>query len=539
MKKRNIAYIMIEKISIILILLYPIMIILMMLGNIPGISIIENGYNEVRDYVSFRMTHLAMDGVNPYSLDVLESTNVPFMLLYTGLNPLLVAVLCRVTGISVMAGYYIVNIAMVILTAVNVWLIFKDFFPANKVAGVICTVINTATFFSLIGLPIFNFHTDTIGIYFTSIILLIVYKDKRKTLLLALLSVLLIFTKQILVVMVVPLFFYYLIMDRKLALKFFLQCAVCGLVIFVIVQLLFPLYWTETIYAQFFVSRNYGNLYSAIINICSLYYRYNMYIILILIGTIGGIYLKSKSGYEFTIPFFTRDLIKNEEYAIYLILNMIFGTIFLLYFAKCGGDGYKYCQDIIAPSFYVLAVYVWYRYFGGILFRNSGWNLRKRSVLVLLLCFTTTITYTHFGRTYYSRDDIKNYVELDSIIESHSGEKMYLGMNSTQYMLNRNIWESEDIWFNDGQIEYFNQTYPDIALLNKFFYNEEIENAAKSYVAEVNTMIQNKEFGLITTCSDNIVDGSLLEQNYYNSGTIGIKTDVNGIFEVTVWLPKV
>lgn len=226
-------------IASIVILSHAIIRIFFLGGNVTSFSIINNAYNEVRDYVSFRLTHFIMDGVNPYTVDFLNQTNVPFMLLYTGLNSLLVAIVCQITGISVMAGYYIVNILTYLATAFNVWLIVKNFFKESKWIAAICVLVNVATFFALSGLPIFNFRTDSIGIYLTSVIFLIVYKNKRLTVPIAVLTVMLIFTKQILVVLMIPLFVYYFITDRKLSINYFFQCAACGIITFIVTDNIF------------------------------------------------------------------------------------------------------------------------------------------------------------------------------------------------------------------------------------------------------------------------------------------------------------
>lgn len=521
----------------VVLLVYAGVSLAIMLSNIYNISVSNNSYNEVRDYVSFRLTHLILEGKNPYTLDNLTELNVPFMCLYTLLYPALVAAACKITGFSVMEGYYFVNILLYLLTAYHVWMIVRNYFKESKWIGIPCVLINSATFFSLFGLPVYNFHTDTVGIYVTSLIFLIVHKNKKSTLPLAVLSVLLIFTKQILVVMVIPLFIFYLIKDGRLALKYMVECIICGIIALATVQAVFPLYWTETIYTQFFVSKNYGSILHAGWNIVCFYFRYIMYMILILTGAIASIVIRTKNGYKFSPKGFVRELVDQEEYAVYLILNLIFGTIFLLYFAKCGGDGYKYCQDILAPSCFLLLIYVWNGYFARYFrdYRKGDIDLKK-VLIITILCASSVITYFQFQSRYYTTDDIEAYQEFDRELAEHEGQKMYLGMNSTQYLLNRDIWEPSDIYFNDGQIEYFNGDYPDI-FINEFFYDEEIGSAAAEYVDRINCMVENKEFGVITTCLDNIIMQDILENNYSVYKTYKIKTDTNGIYDVTLWLP--
>ena len=90
-------------------------------AHILSFSLQYTSFNEVRDYVSFRLTNFIMEGKNPYSLEMLSEFTVPFMDLYTPFTPLLVAVLCKLTGISVLSGNYVINILFVLLTCFNLW----------------------------------------------------------------------------------------------------------------------------------------------------------------------------------------------------------------------------------------------------------------------------------------------------------------------------------------------------------------------------------------------------------------------------------
>ena len=511
-----------------LILAVPLAKLLFIVFNITTVSILHNAFNEVRDYVNFRLAYQIASGVNPYSPDILEGTNAPLMFFYTALMPLAAAALCRVTGLSIVAGYYIINLVLILLTAFNIMLIVKDSFKDHKITGALIVLINTSTFFAMFGLPVFNLHTDTVGIYLMSVIILIVYRKKEQTLLLAVLTVFLIFTKQILLVMALPLFVYYLFEDRKLAWRYLWQCAAAGIVTVAAVQILFPLYWTETIYAQFCVNGDTGYFRSALWNIYQFYRRYCMYLLFIAAGLVY-LAVKRKSRGRMSVM----SLIRNNGFIFYLMLNVLFGTLFLLYLAMGDADGWKYCQDILGTSFFLLALMVW---------GKCAAALSSKSMISCLmvpaLCVMTFVTCLSFGIKYYSRGSVVNMTELDSVIDAHSGEKMYLGMAANSYLLNRDIWEADDIWVNDGQIEYFYLgDYPDNAFLDRIFYRNEIEQAAVSYVDEVNRMTADKEFGLIATCCDRIIDTDTLASNYHITGEYLIMTDTNGYVTVTVWLP--
>lgn len=86
-------------------------------------------------------------------------------------------------------------------------------------------------------------------------------------------------------------------------------------------------------------------------------------------------------------------------------------------------------------------------------------------------------------------------------------------------------------------MEFFARDFTDNALINRFFYNEEITKAADNYEKKVNQMIANKEFALVAVCGDLVVNGQILQQYYYPAATYPIKNETNGIFDVVVWLP--
>ena len=520
-----------------IVLMVPVVKIINLVFNISSISTLISASNEVRDYVSFRLVNFILEGHNPYTLDFLQKTHVPFMLLYTGMYPLLVAIFCKITGVTVLTGYYLVNLIIYTGTIYNLWVILRDFFEQYKVIAILCIGVCSATFFSLFGLPIFNFHTDSVGIYLSTLIFLIIYKNDRLTLLVAILTVFLIFTKQVMVVMAFPVFLYNLIIDKKLAIKYAIQCTAVGIITFTIVQLLFPLYWSETIYAQFIVSRNYGDFYQAIVNIKAFYKRYMYFALLFGIGLISEIFWLRKTKDRSTKILFFKNVITKDKFILYLLINIIIGTLSLCYFAKCGGDGYKYCQDLLAPSCFLIAFIVFNKYLRQWCYKD---NIKFfGTIILLILCVVSGKTYNKFVSNQFTQEDVITYTQLDEKISIYSKKSIYLGMNSTQYLLKRNLWEPNNIWLNDGQIEYFsNGAYIEGKFIHKFFNGDKLKEAGERYKKQVNEMVTNKEFAVITTCLDNIIDRSVLEKNYTEDSTYKIKTDTNGIFTVTLWVPR-
>lgn len=537
-KKRDSISVLLKVLSF-LIIAYTLIKLLISVGDILSFSFTYTSFNEVRDYVSFRLSHWIMQGKNPYELSMLNEPTVPFMDLYTSFTPLVVALLCKLTGVNVLVGNYIVNILFVFFTGINIWLVIKDFISTQKLNVFLCMIVNVATFFTmfLTSAPLLNFHADAAGIFFMSLIYLIVYKRRENTFLLAVLTVSLVFTKQILMVMAIPLFLYYLLKDKKAAGRYFFECCIIGIIVLVVMQIFFPLYWTETIYAQFFAVSSESSWFYAIDNIVHCYLRYWPMLVILFGGTIVALVIRRKNGEKIRICNFVCELVEKEEFAVYLILNIVIGTISLLYFSRNFIDGYKYCQDIVAPNLFILTIYVWNKYLDRYVAADEG-KTRVRSFMILALCIASLLTYNNFTYEPYTENDDQMYTELQEVIREHQDEVIYLGMNSTQFLVSEDLWEPENIYFNDGHMEFFDRDFTENQLINRFFYNEEITKTADDYVAKVNEMIRDKKFGMVAVCGDLVVDGAVLEQYYYPCGTYPIKNETNGSFDVVVWLPK-
>lgn len=307
---------------------------------------------------------------------------------------------------------------------------------------------------------------------------------------------------------------------------------------------------------QFLTNKDYGIFKYAIINILSFYYRYCMYLLLIIIGFLSIIFKQRKDFfYESTINDKTekqssikrifagvtdgfRYIIDREDFAFYLILNIIIGTLSLLYFAKCSADGYKYCQDILAPSFFILAIYCWNKIFSECCIKEMKTENTKKRIMLFVLCIVTLCTFFRFDTFEYSKDDVKTFSELDEKILQHNEEMLFLGVESYHYIMNHNLWENPNIYLDEGHIRYFNHQPDPNSFLAKLFYNEEVESVASNYVSKVNDMLKNKEFGLVTMFSYSILNPDILRENYYLDSTYNITNEIEGTHEVQVWLPK-
>ena len=334
-----------------------------MVSNVTYYSVLANIQNEPRDFVQYRIVKSFIEGVNPYKLDSL-SGRIPLLYLYTFLQPLCVAGICKVFGIGIIGGNLAVNIMCIFGTAICIWLIVKD--SLSKRIGLLglflLLLAVSGTFFSMFGgVPIFTFRPDALGIFLSSVLLLLIYKFPKRTFIIAFITVMLIHTKQILIVMALPIFLYYLINDKVLALKYFTSCVIFGILNIAVLYYIFPLYWGTSIYLlsgmSSDISKSTSNFFWSLKNLVSFCYRYFAFLLMGIIGTIIILHSEKGGFLEKITKFLAR--IKND-YLAFIIMNLLVSLMFLiLFFARNGLDGRKYFFDMMTPSLIIFVIYIW------------------------------------------------------------------------------------------------------------------------------------------------------------------------------------
>ncbi len=516
------------------------------LSNIWSVSNLCFSYNEVRDYVGLRLSQFVIKGINPYLLETANSYTVPFLYQYTALTPLFVGYLCKVTGMGVIEGNRILNTVFVLLTTYNFYGIFKDEYnkASQKILFFLIIFTNTATFISMFGDLFVTFRPDAAGLYICSLLFLIMYKAPERTSILAVFTILLIVTKQFLIVLGGPIFVFLLIRDirdKKRLLKYnsiryAIECIVFGIVFFLVIRWIFPLYWTESIYGQYLSTGRYDQpLEVAVQNIKDCIYRYILYCIATAGAALFSLIWRIRSHKK------NNDTIEVDQnggkkgFGVYLLLNILVGILTCTYVARNGDDGFKYCGELIGPSMFLFMLLFLLK-----IKKLIESKLGIMQVIILTLLVIVTLgTYRNFGLPRYTMEDVDNYNRLYATLDKYSDGLMYVGMGATGWLLKTGIEEPENVYFNDGHIEYFNTDTRGGAWIIRALFNgkEEIGKIAKEYVADVNQKVAGKEFSVITLEIDAIVDRSLLEMNYELEGTYWLKNDT-AAWETEVWIPK-
>ena len=490
---------------------------------------------EVRDYVGFRVTDSILHGINPYSLENISNMSVPLLYLYTPLNPLLVAFLCKITGCSILLGNYILNFAFLFGTTSMLFLILKRYASKMKLVLYIILLLSTCTFFSMFGDLLFTFRADSIGIFIYSVILYLVSRDRKSTWLIALLSVLLLLTKQNMVVLALPVFLSFLFSytDRKKSLKraflYVFQCTVFLILLVIFVQQFFPLLWTECMYVQF-LSTDTKSFFEAVMNILVCIKR-NFFFALIdgIVFIICSVQIirkrKSLSKYAHG---------KSTKYSLYLMLNIITSILSLLYFAQNGADGFKYCQEMLAIPIVLLGIQLILQGVPGIRSSSIG---PFYSNLAMALCILITITMQmQFDVVKYSRDELSQYSELYSFIDTYSSQDIFVDKEGTGYFLKHEQEVADAAYYDDGHITYFMNLPKTSGITAKLFYVNEIHELAAYYQATIKNKIKSGDFSALVV--SDFVSKEFLQQNYSLVKSLALKNVCNGTRIVSLWVRK-
>ena len=537
--KQKKVYCLLCSLISLLILAYLLFKILDMLSNIYSVSQLFFSFDEVRDYVGIRLSQFIVEGINPYKIDTAESFTVPFLYQYTCFTPVLVGLLCKITGVSIIAGNYILNFLYVLLTAYSIYLLFTSKYSktVHKIILYFAILINTTTFFSMFGNIVVTFRPDAAGIFICSLIFLIAFRDEQRTELLAALTVILILTKQFLIVFSFPLFVYLSIRENiKTAVKYAVECVAFGICLYLVVSVIFPLYWTESIYGQYVCFTNGKislQLNDAMQNLRAFFIRYRSYWVLCLVLLAVLIHYNIRKGTNKSqgLYFF----IEQHSFAFYVFLNILTGVLTCIYVARNGGDGYKYCGELIGPNLFIFVL---------LLLTGFDFSEKKEfltSTLLMVLAFTTLLTIRNFKTTKYNTEDIENYQKVYSILDSYSNaeKEMYIGMLANGWLLKNDLIEPENIWFNDGHTEYFNtNTEGGSRIADFIFYGKaDVGRIAQEYVKTVNEKVTRKEFSIIALSTDEIISEQILKENYYLDDIYNLKAD-NNSYNTEFWLPK-
>ncbi len=488
-------------------------------------STVVNAFNEYRDFPSVRISYAIMNGINPYTKEGMASYNVPMLNLYSGLNPLLAALLAKATRISIMWAYRLLNLVYIAGSTYALTRIMCEHNKKHvgvKVMFSFMMAVTSATIYTVAG---FCLRPDAMGFCVYALLLMYLSREKKNVFMMSLLSILLFFTKQTMLVMVFPIFVWLIIYERSTAFKYMFTCVAGGAISLLVLEQVLPLYITSTVVGQYFSSSK--DIFAHAIENFMLYVdAYKYLIIADVIMIVLGIILGRKSFVGL------RHMTRVQKYITLLFLNLISAVAALCFVGRNGIDGYKYCKEMLTPSLAIMGIYFIElipdeRHVAKTVSLHVATFLMAASTLMLSRAFTMPI-YTH--------ENIQSYRELSKKLAEYETDEVYLGTAATALAL-----ENDDMmqngWFTDGHMVCFvNECEFPIEYEDEKYQYMKSQNA--DYIYYVNEMVKDGDFQVL--CLDKneeIIDKSNLSKHYVETEHYNLVMDM-GDWDVTLWEKK-
>ena len=495
-----------------------------MLGTFAS-STAVNAFNEYRDFPSIRISYAIMNGINPYTMEGMSSYNVPMLDLYSGLNPLLAALLAKVARISILWAYRLLNLVYI---AGSTYALTRTMCEHSKrhvgvkIMFAFMMAVTSATIYSVAG---YCLRPDAMGFCVYALLLMYLCREKKNVFMMSLLSILLFFTKQTMLVMVFPIFVWLLMYERRTAIRYLVSCLVGGALCVALLERFAPLYITSTVVGQYFSSSK--DIFAHAIENFVLYmdaYKHLIIadIVMIALGIIFG--RKSFLG--------LRKMTRAQKYIVLLVLNIIFAILALCFVGRNGIDGYKYCKEMLTPSLALLGIY----------FIETIPDDRRviKSVCLhvstLLMSVATLMLSRAFTMAIYYPENMESYRALSRKLAQYETDEIYLGAASTALAL-----ESDDLmqngWFTDGHMVCFvNECSFPVAYEDEKYQYMKSQNA--DYIYYVNEMVEDGDFEILCLdMNEEVINKDNLAKNYIETEHYSLAMDM-GEWDVAVWEKK-
>lgn len=196
------------------------------------------------------LTRMFRNGTTPYTLASLDLDVLAVNYEYPFLGSVFALVLSYLVGGNIVLAHYIISFAAIIGTGVLGYLIVDRYSKttASPVAAAILFMMCHWRFGYVSAAP------DDLGLFFfvLTLYLSVSPKIKHKPLICAILTTVCFYTKQYFIVAALGIFIYMFLYSKKTAWKFLLYTLVINVVVGAIITIVWPLYWSHTIFFLYF-----------------------------------------------------------------------------------------------------------------------------------------------------------------------------------------------------------------------------------------------------------------------------------------------
>lgn len=453
---------------------------------------------EERDSIQIVTTNLVLSGINPYSYGAQPmGTNT-----YGILPSILTLPLARIWGLSLFTHKLVVGIF--ILASIFV---FALILIHKKVKPGIAISLITIFYASLLFAPIPYTRSDSIGLFFFLLGLYIAYVNdfSRKSLVLSyIIGILGVLTKTYYLLLYIFILAYlYLFRSFRKGLEQTIIVIVLIAGVFIIVNKIFPVYWTNTYFSALNSIAYTSWWFRKILSLFFLVYA-GVFVSLL----IGFIKHKKESR-------------EKPDFFNFCIIASSFVFIFKL--GGNAGAGYSYYFELISPF---LLPYV-----GELLNQAST----KRRIICHVLISMNILALIYFFHMPFNKNDYSaEWENARKLIASHANIL-------APYALTTLILKENKTLYDSGNTEFFKYGWERKGFY-KYFLKQDLlsKQINEDYQSKIDEMVANQKFDLIITYSP-LTNEVKVSKRYKNTGTLIVHAPSDGqklTWEMKIWIPK-
>lgn len=457
--------------------------------------------NEYREAVNIEFTKAILSGENPYSLRTLNDMHAPCYL-YPFVYCYVAAALSFVIPCNIVCIHYLISFVSMLVSALLILLLIRRYSKTTvaPAMGFALTLFCHWRFGYVSAAP------DSFGLMLTicTLYAAVDRRIKKKTFLLAVGTVLLFYTKQYFITIAASIFIYMWCCSKKEALKYFAYCTILTVLSAVLVSVVFPLYWTYSVYFL----KGYETYFSAgqfkyVLE--QFYYIGTVFFCLFIVLLISFI-IAVKKKYRFEI--------KENSVAALFSIQIIVQGICLLYFGLNDGSYLTYYLQMWMPAVIVMAMICLEQVI------NIKW-VGIQFFMYTVFCIITL--YSGFKRLPFitlDKEDITNWTQAEQLVseyESNDGQQVYYAPTLAYFAFANNKHPYDTGHVNITRDAFYPFWVRDKKARKLYPYAGDIFEMHMNYRADLRKQAENGELKLITYVddSDYTFDDEFLENNHY------------------------
>ena len=480
---------------------------------------------ELREGANIALTRSFLKGANPYTLEIsLDSVRPSLFYMYPFMYSLLVA------GISIILPFvdlpllhYIISfICGTTAAAIGAYIVKKE---------TVSPFAPLTTFFLMLSCSwrgaYISAFPDTMALLMSVLLLyLVIYESKKWHMAsMAILTIMIFFTKQYFVIIAVGIWIYYLISDRKKLLRYTIYCATTGIIFAIVVSLIFPLYWT---YSLFFVNGSATRISVENIIFCIKQYCY--------IGfTFFPVLLMCFYGFFQLIMHRKEKPWQNRQTVLFAVF--LTSGFFLLKLGTNDGAYLTYFLQLLIPVMIILGMICFEKY----VYSELGGINESICILIIFLFVGVSVlnvTQKFANSVYLNEDDVQEWSDIYIYLNECEGQQIYYSPNLAFYAMEHNQYI-----YDLGQNEFVNYESEGITTLGAwkqskisstlFPYVDDIIENHMDYREKLLDDIHKGVYDVVVETQYLYFDRDDLDENYklqatyeLKSGTVVYWTDV-------------